>query len=214
MRPSQSAFTLSEVLISMAILGFVTVGSVGVFSQAHHALFVSTEKTKINRDMRQFTGELTEIARSSNHFFIYESFADSDREDLTDQRRSGQSGDFLVLVYQRPYPTPSDPVMITRLVGYFRAPGQDNRGPVRRFDIQYSTANYKDASTTAIESILPDESTMATHPRVMEVTEGLADGMLFYNFESRSIMIKGQIFHGNAYKRISDTYNFTVSPRG
>ena len=65
-----------------------------------------------------------------------------------------------------------------------------------------------------IESLIPAISTVGTHETIVELSEGLADGKLFYNFRERSIMVNGQIYHGNDYKRVTDTYNFTISPRG
>jgi len=39
--------------------------------------------------------------------------------------------------------------------------------------------------------------------------------MLFYNFLDRSIMVRGEIIHRGAVgKRVTNTYNYTVSPRG
>jgi len=49
---------------------------------------------------------------------------------------------------------------------------------------------------------------------VIELSRGLADERLFYNFWGRSVMVNGQIHHGNDAKRVTETYNFTISPRG
>jgi hypothetical protein len=59
--------------------------------------------------------------------------------------------------------------------------------------------------------------TLADFDRVEEVVElakGLADNQLFSNFRERTIIVNGEIVHGSAAKRVTDTYNFTVSPRG
>ncbi len=208
------AYTLAEVMFVTAILGMVVSGSFAVFTQSHLALFVSVEKLAINKDMRQFTGEMSQSARNANHFYIYESFLATDRNEATDRKTRGLSGDFLVLINTKPHPNQNSPIKITGLTGFYRAAASGNRGPVRKFAIEYAVADYKDAATTGVESLIPSESTMNTNDVVMELTEGLADGDLFLNFEDRSIMIKGKIYHGNEYKRLTDTYNFTVTPRG
>lgn len=210
----KAAFSLVEVLYVMSILGFIFMGVLGVSLQSQKALFVSMEKTKINKDMRQFTGEMAQMARNANHFVIYSSFATSARDEVTDRLTRGGHGDFLVLVFQKPHPTPSDSVKITRIIGYYRAAAAGDLGPVQRFDIEYTPTTYPDASTTPLESLLPSAGTMGTHTEIVEMTEGLASGNLFMNYLDRSIMIKGQIYHGNEYKRLTDTYNFTVTPRG
>jgi len=54
----------------------------------------------------------------------------------------------------------------------------------------------------------------AESTNVVQLSEGLADGRLFYNFKNRTVMINGKIIHGNQAKWVTDTYNFSISPRG
>jgi hypothetical protein len=50
---------------------------------------------------------------------------------------------------------------------------------------------------------------------VIELSKGLSNGKLFYNYYDRSIMVRGEIIHrGTATRRATNTYNFTVTPRG
>jgi hypothetical protein len=51
------------------------------------------------------------------------------------------------------------------------------------------------------------------------MSKGLANGRLFYNIRSKSVMVNGQIIHRGGlgktrYERATNTYNFTISPRG
>ncbi len=132
---------------------------------------------------------------------------------------------------------------VSEIVGYYRAPYQSNQTtldpitnqptslglePVRRFDISVAkgtlAANqYLEATnipsggtSTTIEALLPNDSqtTIDSHPIVVQLAQGLADGCLFHNFWGKSIMINGQIVQGNNYVSTQDTYNFTISPRG
>ncbi len=212
---SQAAgFTVTEILFVMTILSIVMVGVFGAFTQAQMALFISTQKANINRDMRNFTGELTEIARNANHFFIYDAIATSDRNEAKDRKVQGQTGDLLVLIFQEPYPNLDDPQYITRLVAYYRDATATTRGPIRKWEVQYATTDYKLASDNAVETLLPSVANFQSAKKVVELSEGLANGQLFLNYEDRSIMVKGQILHGNEFKRLTDTYNFTITPRG
>lgn len=211
---SQRGYTLVEIMISMTILSLVMIGAFGVFMQANKALFVSAGKGNINRDIRTFTGELTAIARNANHFFIYDSINVGDRNQIVDRKTMGNTGDFLLLIFQEEYPNLGDPVYITRITGYYRDATTNSRGPIRKFDIQYDPADYKLASTTLVEDLIPSKSVLQNQKVVTELSEGLANGQLFLNYEDRSIMVKGQIIHGNDYKRLTDTYNFTITPRG
>ena len=200
--------------MAMAILSLVMAGTMGVFMQAQHALFVSTQKGNINRDMRTFTAELANVARNSNHFYIYGGIDLIERNEVIDRRTEGSTGDLLVLVFQEPYPNLDDPTHITRIVAYYRDASATEKGPIRKWEVDYTPSNYQEAAANPIESLLPTVSEFKSGEKVVELSEGLADGNLFLNFEDRSIMVKGQIYHGNDYKRLTDTYNFTITPRG
>lgn len=216
MKPQSShrGFTLIEIMIAMTLLSMVMIGAFAVFMQANKALFVSTGKGNINRDIRTFTGELTSIARNANHFFIYNSIDVGDRNQITDRKTMGNTGDFLVLIFQEEHPSMGDPVHITRITGYYRDASANARGPIRKFDIHYAPADYKLAGSTQVEDLIPSKGFLQSQQKVAELSEGLANGQLFLNYEDRSIMVKGQIIHGNDYKRLTDTYNFTITPRG
>ncbi len=128
----------------------------------------------------------------------------------------------LVGYYREPYST-SNQLAIDPMTG---APV--NLQPVHRFDI--STANggipansYLEsvgipsgATSTTVEALMPNDAaaTIASHPFVIQLAKGLADGCLFHNFWGKSVMINGQIVQGNNFMNATSTYNFTVSPRG
>lgn len=74
------------------------------------------------------------------------------------------------------------------------------------------------AGTTTLEALLPPaNSTWATNARfniLINDLNGLADGASFLNFQNRSVVVRTKILHGNRAKRVTNTYNFTVTPRG
>ena len=109
-------------------------------------------------------------------------------------------------------------------MGYYRdadASDKNSEGPVKRFEIRYRDPDTSGTATTyrPTDKYLPEDLLDAVVPArdcttVVQLSKGLADGQLFYNYLDQSIMLKAQIIHGNAAKRITDTYNYTVSPRG
>ncbi len=120
----------------------------------------------------------------------------------------------LVLIYK----DPANVDLVNRIVGYYRAPPDaadaSSEGPVRKFDLRFTPS-----TSAAIHTLLPDRSTYSTNPEVIEISRGLANGSLFYNVRNKSIMVNGEIVHrgglGNTrYERATNTYNFTISPRG
>lgn len=141
------------------------------------------------------------------------------------RKRDGQSGDFLILVTYGddlvPYDTPDGlkhphdrdyTKPIKRIIGYYRSVENDEEqtGPVRKFEV----LPQGDDRFKNIEELLPSPENASSYPVVVELSRGLANKRLFYNFRDRSVMVNGQIYHGNAAKEVTDTYNFTISPRG
>lgn len=217
-------FTLTEVLMASTLGIILSVGAISLFIQGLNLYHYDTGKLLVNRDIRRFTNEMTDNATFANYFMIFRSFEDRTRTEevedpatgdtidvtVEDSVNDGESGDFLVLVYQ----DPADTSKVSRIVGYFRAPDDPNddssEGPVRRFDVTISPSSNAD-----IWTLFPATSTANTHPEVIELSRGLSDGRLFYNFYDRSVMVKGQIFHsGSLGRQATNTYNFTISPRG
>ena len=219
-KSDRRGFTLAEILIGMGILGLLTVGLLPFFIQTSTSFFVTEQKLKVNNDIRKFTSEMEDHAREANHYIIYPTFASGDRDGEEDRKRDGESGDFMVLVFDD-NPVGVAPLIsrpIRRVVGYYRAASNpldpSSEGPVRKFDSDRDNWGVTFPSTLDVESVLPSAAQVASFKRVIELSKGLANQRLFYNFHNRSIMVKGEILHGNAIKRVSNTYNFTVSPRG
>lgn len=224
-RPSvhRAGFTLFEVIFTLGLSSVVSISALSFLIQSLNVYHYDVGKLMVNRDIRTFTSEMTENAAYANYFMIFPAFDErvktvqvgdslSGFETVTVDVavNDGMSGDFLVLVFNEP----DDSSVITRLVGYYRSPGDPedptSEGPVRRFEIDFA-----DGASDDIWDLLPATDTASDHPEVIELSQGLADGKLFYNFRDRSIMVKGKIFHdGNLMRRATNTYNFTVSPRG
>lgn len=217
-RTRSGGFTLVEVIVSITLFGLVMVCSLPVMLQSLNTYSYEVGKLFINRDIRTFTSELTDNATYANYFLIFPSFTNRSTTTTvngvsvtTDTSvNDGLSGDFLVLVFK----DDADDTKVSRLVGYYRDPADPNsttsQGPVRTFDMTISPS-----SSAAVWTLLPATSTMHTNTQVLQLSIGLANNKLFYNYYDRSIMVKGEIFHsGSLIKGATNTYNFTVSPRG
>jgi type II secretory pathway component PulJ len=206
-------FTLGELIISTSVAALLSVGLFSFFLTTYRIGFVNKERNLINASMRKMTANIMQDGRQSNYFVLYESTKTSDRDNPSDHRLDGQSGDFLVFVYTEGTSDKLKPTKIKRIVAYYRmvdSGGGDSLSPVQRYERELSTA-----SDAKLEDLLPSEDTLRKEgAEVLELSLGLADGRLFYNFWGRSIMVNGQIYHGNEAKRVTETYNFTVSPRG
>ncbi len=227
-RRSQSGFTLVEMLMSMGIMFSVFAMSIGFLIESGRINFVSAEKNDINREVRKIVTHMATEAKQSNLFLIYKSAALSDRDLSTDRIRPNESGDCLLLVYKTGYAEMiglgvdplHDPRPVSKLVLYYRSvthvEGGQERGPVRRWVKDLSAHPETDTDKIHnIEQMIPALSVLESESaEVVELSEGLANGRLFYNFQNRTVMINGKIIHGNQAKWVTDTYNFSISPRG
>jgi len=199
-RASRRAFSLAEVLVTMTAFGIVMASVLSLLLHSSNFAAYNQGKLLISRDIRSFTNALSERATFSNFFVIYKSF---DNRAPIDE---GKSGDFLALAFV----DPQDPTLYTRIVGFFRAATAKTEGPVRTFDIAFD-----EPSNQELAELLPDPATQDSHDEIIELSKGLSDGRLFYNFFNRSVTVQGEILHdGSLHKQVSNTYNFTVSPRG
>lgn len=207
--------TLVEIMIVVGICTLVVSGLLSFFIQGLQIYHYDSGKLLVNRDMRQFTAEIADNATYANSFKIYPSFTERSTtvSGVTKDNEvySGQSGEMLVLVYL----DVADSSKIARIVGYYRDPNETaGEAPVRKFDRTISPSVSADVWT-----LLPALSTAQTNTEVIELSKNVGTQQLFYNFYDRSIMVKCDIIHrtgtgSNHYERATNTYNFTVSPRG
>lgn len=199
-RARKRAFTLLEVMVTTAVFTLVMGAIMSFLVSSTNSAAYNEGKLLVNRDIRKFTSELSDHATYANFFVIYKSFSDRTRVD------EGGSGDFLVLGFV----DDDDPTAYTAVIGFYRAATESSEGPVMRFATRYETPQH-----VQLEDLLPAPTSVGSHREIIELSKGLSDGRLFYNFFNRSITVQGEILHhGSNLKRATNTYNFTVSPRG
>jgi prepilin-type N-terminal cleavage/methylation domain-containing protein len=226
--PSARGFTMTELMISLVVIGLTMAGVVTFTYQALNVYAYDSGRLLVNHDIRKFTGDMITDAVYSNYFRIYTDFAT--RSTTTSGVTSdayvsdGLTGDFLLLVFTTT--NTSGVNTVNRLVGYYRDPDGTGVGPVRKFDVTVSPAAIIGTPTNSgasppvytlydLLNAYAPTANAHTNGIVIQLAQGLASGNLFYNFYDRSIMIRGQINEqGSMIRRAVNTYNFTVSPRG
>lgn len=198
---NKKGFTLAEVLVATTISGAALAMLMSSFVFILKSHKTDQGKLSINRDIRSFTNELSDNGTEASLFTIYKSFTDRSASG------DGASGDFLVLEIR----DDTDSSLVKKLVGYYRATSNvSTPGPVQTFELNFSPSS----AGPAID-LLPATTSLGTHTEVAELSQGLSDGRLFYNFRSRSIIIRGQLIHDNGILTdVTNTYNFTITPRG
>ena len=238
-RKRAGGFTLPELIVASTIMGVLMLMVIRFQYETVTAMTISEEKGEINHDMRYLTDLMSSDARQANFFVMYSNYTMAARNSASLQLTPENSGDFLVLVsYGNSTSLAFNICPVDEIVGYYRAPYQAGQTdtmssnaqlmPVRRFDLTVANGGipantYLESvgvptggHTATLESLLPNDaaSTISGHTIVVQLAQGLADQHLFYNYWGKSIMVNGVIAHGNNNQHATDTYNFTVSPRG
>jgi len=226
-----------EIVIAATIAGLVLTGLAAFLVDVSRINFMASERLEINQDIRSLTDRLTQDIRGATRAFVYEDFMGGSSYSFRNPDTSSgltrkdyrlfdsESGDLLVLVYYDLDPNPQDriPPPVAKLVGYYRqvTDPAENLGPVRRLERNFHAEegasrmlDPDDSANDEIEDWIPSMSTVGQWPEVLELSRGMAHQSLFHHYRGEAIMINAYIFHGNAAKRVTDTYNLTVAPRG
>lgn len=247
----QTGMTLVELLIAVTLFGLVSAGITSVFIQILSVQKYDTAKLMVNRDMRKFTSEMTEIATYANYFRIYPNYQSFQRTVATlknpndpeegyttkisgDRVVDGDSGDCLVLVYKNA----TDDQKVAKLVIYYRVPGAtkptakagikvENRGPLYKLEVPCDSSEELEflippiSNPTGNPMVLPEVG--VTSPVLVQIPgtnpAKFQNWGLFYNYRDKSVVLEGELIRTGSQlnsKNISatNTYNFTVSPRG
>lgn len=206
-------------LIAMTLLSLVLAGLAAFLVEASRGMFWSVNKTKVSTDVRLFTMRITQETLGANVGYVYPNYSMESRNEASDRRQSGESGDCLVLVHTDPYPDIHDPKHYNKIVVYYRQADASGVGPVFRIEKTFDPPVPIDASTGVnhFEGFLNTHfltHSWADSDIVLELSRGLANGRLFRNMGNNSFVINGEILHGNEVKEVTNTYNLTISPRG
>lgn len=124
---------------------------------------------------------------------------------------------------------------VSRMVGYWTAPNRRFSGETALYS--FDTDKYKSSpsattwttswgqtfpvalsSTVTLESLLPPATTAYASANEFSILinnlNGLSNSYNFYNYQNKSIVTRSKILHGSTAKRVTNTYNFTITPRG
>ena len=215
----QAGFTLVEVLVSTTLFLLISAGLATFMVDISKGTFWVSKKALISSDVRNFTTRISQETLGSNTGYVYPDYEVSNRNQRSDRRESGETGDCLVLVHTDPYPEIDDPKHYSKIIVYYRQIDADGRGPVYRVSKTFNPPIEIDADGgyNHFETFLSTHflyHSVADGEVVLELARGLANGKLFHNFGNNSFIINGEIIHGNAVEEVTNTYNLTISPRG
>lgn len=213
------AYSIVELMITLAILGFVMAGVYAFSTQSTRMLFTSVFRMDTNKDMRNFTQQIQTDIATANTFYIYTSFSASDRDASTDRLAADGSGDCLVLVYDEPQPNSNSTVYITKLVCYFRnLSGITNiadKAPVCRLEIDYADQTVAAAAASnSAESLLAGYTyTSQTYVKALNFAKGGYTNRIFFNLNGSTVMVAAETYRGSDALNTTEMIHISASPR-
>lgn len=214
---NKQAFTLPEVMMSVSILSIVYVMASSFLFSSLRMNGMTTGKTLVSRDIRQFTQRFGQDARAANHMVIFKGIP---QKQQSPQLNSGDTGDFILFYYQE-YDYSLKKLITSRVVGYYRRvdDASTGEGPVFRFsETGYweSVNEYTPPRPQGNGLVSGVTGAKLDVQEIVQLTRGLADGNLFYNYaQRRAVIVRGEIDNpGRLGQNAINTYNFTVFPRG
>ena len=196
------------------ISSFISIGLCQFIVDSARVMFTSTEKNDIVSNIRQFTGEMESVAKSSNVAYVYKTFNSGDRATSANRLHDGQSGNFVMFISVQANTNPLNPDQITKIVGYFLTPDATGTGPLKKFTLDYSAAPLDSVANPPETLIAGLTASSAQCKELIQLVQGLSSGNVFYDYMDRSVMVKSKFIQGNSDKRVTNTYSFTISPRG
>jgi hypothetical protein len=222
---SVRGMSLVEVLIAFSIAIVVGAAIMSMTLSVGRLHFDSTAKLLINKDVRSFTNQLSRSTRSARIFEIYAS-----ESDLA-VRESGESGDVLALVWAQPESI-EDATMggnqewfYEKIIIFARVVEDEDRniGPVMLYERDYALPSGTFTGTRAsqndlvdlVAAVIANSDGLTDVEEVVELTRGLSEEKLFFHSRvGKSITVNGELYHGNDARRVTNTFNFTIAPRG
>ncbi|MGB0371568.1 MAG: PulJ/GspJ family protein [Opitutales bacterium] len=211
-KPNTSGFTLVEIMVTTFISSIVLAMVAGITLESSVTMFKTQHKLGINSDIRELTQKLFLEARASNTFYVYNSISKSDREDVSDRKDDGESGDMIALFQLEPHPTILDPEHATGIIIYHWETVDGGESPIMR--IEHTFSSPMDFSESSPEALLDVAVNQGSSETLVAHAQGLVNGHLFHNSRGKTVIVNGQIIHGNSAKEVTDTYGFAISPRG
>lgn len=234
------AYTLTEVMISSAIL-ILTIGmSLSLLVALTRLNLKTTLKDEMGSDFRRITRVMVEQGRLANTFRIFKSFETKDRTRSPAQQNDwrgaavarGESGDLVVFIYfaSADIGGSLNAQRITRLIGVYREHSGGAVSPLRYFDSSVhnwgQTFNPENpaAATATVEELMPSYGYLKSFPVLAQLTLGTsgsaADVNAFLNLTDTSVLVNGMIFKSGSgsITRLSgyeskNAYNLTITPR-
>ncbi|WP_309382100.1 PilW family protein [Cerasicoccus frondis] len=177
-------FTLSEVMIAVAIFSVVIAISSSFFVDSYKTLYKSQTALEANRSSRSFLDFLSQDGMEADSFVVYPSY--SDKNQKKNRVASGQSGDFLVLAETEIGTLETE---YLRLIGYYAT----KRTTDEYFDILVFEYEVPEANKTkSLESLVSEAVNKATDRVVFAQIKRIGEEGMFINVDSGNVFS----FHG------------------
>ena len=229
--PASPGFTLSEVMISMAI-GVTAIGlSLGVLLTGLRVMYKDTQRLTTNANLRKFTAEVAKETVDATEFYVFPTYEKLDGSvnlttDIAPLETDAYGtdvayGDCLVLVARVTVDNTSN---IRQFRIYYRVVTDfDQAGPIRYYEsTDYGTSGTSSSLATLLNAINLNATPTYPGTRVLAATaRGRGSYPIFSTPSSittstnESVSINVEIINGSSVNNVlsSSSFNYTISPR-
>ena len=219
-KPGSHAFTLVEIMFVVTIFGIVGAGLTSLIIDASRSMLWTVNKSKITNDVRLFTLKINNEAVNANYAYLYSNFNQG-----SDQKDIDASGDCLMLAYIE-FPVSDTlgddppPPYYERIIVYYRSADTEGYSPVFRAEAVFPegtflTSAYGENDEDGFDAFLTEQfNSFGDAEEVLQLSKGLTDNQLFRVIGNHTIVINGEIIHGENVQQITNTFNLTISTRG
>ena len=196
------AFTLTEILVALTIVGFVMAGTMAFYISTLKSNYASEQQLIANGEIRNFTEQLLNDARDANTMVLFDSFSNTDAA-----LGSGQSGDYIIFItfsdpfenYNAASETSLPSRQITRIVAYWTA--QNRNIPGDKALYMFDTDDYKGTNVPWSKAITFPVDYSTTTPIATTVAALLPPGAQPTDAKFKIVLdsISGQ-FNGHGFR--------------
>ena len=210
----RAGFSLVELMIGVTVMVIATTQTHNFFMHTIFGLHKANLELSANMDDRAFINRIEHEASQSSYMILHDAFDGKFRNAnkistvVEDRVGNHSAGNFVFFISVGDDPDPYDsvPAPLEKIIGYYLDDEDPENQKIRRFEERL----YNTYVSYNIESYLPSESEMESHPIVFERVNGLLEGNIFYKINNSGLLLCAEALSGQNEWEISRSLNSTI----
>ena len=237
-RQAPAAFTLTEIMISMTVVGLVFAGTMSTFLFGYRMMYRDSQRLATNASLRYFVAQVSKETLDASEFYIFRNYRALDgsvdlTDDVTDYVTTAYGldiyhGDCLVLVtrinldatshvrqFRIYYRVATDPG-VEAPIRYYESQDYGEDGTATSLTTLLNQINLRNNPTTTPSRVLADRSRgRASDSDASTIYPVFSSEFPTLTKTNENVSINVEIINGSAVNHLlsSSSFNYTISPR-